>query len=66
MTDEIKRLKKKRVNGEMSQSKVSAHYQGTPEEVAQRMSRNSAFKRGMEKYYGMTLDENGVLIKKDK
>tara|TARA_Y100000004_G_C8951876_1_gene428895 strand:- start:2898 stop:3257 length:360 start_codon:yes stop_codon:yes gene_type:complete len=46
----------------MSHKKTSSHFQGTPQDVAERMNRNSAFKKGMEKYYNMTLNEQGKLV----
>tara|TARA_R100000742_G_C4265074_1_gene83055 strand:- start:859 stop:1236 length:378 start_codon:yes stop_codon:yes gene_type:complete len=51
-----------KVKETMSHKKTIAHFQGTPQEVAKRMSRNSAFKKGMEKYYNMTLNEKNELV----
>ena len=42
----------------MSEEKTSAFFQGSPEQVAGTMKRNSAFRKGMEMYYGVTLGED--------
>ena len=47
----------------MSQSLVSRLFQGTPEDMILKMSKDPSLKAGMEQYYGLTLDDAGNLIR---